>query len=173
MVAVFDIETLGLDAFLDKIVLIGMKSEGKIKQWKLWKEKDEISMISKCLEALKGIPIYETIVGYNNMKFDVPFLSTRLKIHDKWTSDLWELLYRDRKWLDLYQFLGNDYRKMDLWLEKLGIKKKHTDVLGRDIPIHYEKKQYKLIEEHNRDDLETSEQLYMKLQQQFPELLRI
>lgn len=173
MVAIFDIETSGLDAFHNPIVLIGLKSEGKIKQWKLWKEKDELTMIFKCLEALKKIPSNETIVGYNNMKFDVPFIATRLQVHGKWTPELWELLYRNRKWLDLYQFLGNDYRRMDLWLEKLGIKKKHKDILGRDIPQHYSKQEYSPIEQHNRDDLETSEQLYLKLQEQFPELLRI
>jgi len=173
MVAVFDIETLGLDAFHHPIVLIGLKSGGKIKQWKLWEEKDELTMIFECFKALEKIPSHETIIGYNNLKFDVPYIVTRLQVHSKWTPDLWELLYRNRKWLDLYQFLGNDYRRMDLWLEKLGIKKRYKDIRGGDMPIHYKNKQYKLIEQHNSDDLETSEQLYLKLQSEFPELLRI
>lgn len=173
MVTLFDIETLGLDAFQHQIVLIGMKIEGKIKQWKLWKEKDEVSMIFKCLKTLEKIPLRETIVGYNNLKFDVPFIATRLSIHGKWSRDFWELLYRDRKWFDLYQFLGNDFRRMSSWLDKLGIKRKYEDIIGRDIPILYTKNKYRKIVQHNKDDLETSEKLYLKLQEEFPELLRI
>jgi len=80
MVVVFDIETLGLDAFQHQIVLIGMKVEGKIKQCMLWEEKDELAIISKCLKIFERIPLFETIVGYNNLKFDVPFLATRLSV---------------------------------------------------------------------------------------------
>ena len=173
MVIVFDIETLGLDAFQDQIVLIGMKVEDKVKQWKLWKEKDELSMIFKCLKTFEEIPLFEIIVGYNNLKFDVPFIATRLSVHGKWSHDLWELLYRERKWFDLYQFLGNDFRRMSYWLEKLGIKREYEDIIGRDIPKFFAKKEYKKIEQHNKDDLETSEKLYLKLQEEFPELLRL
>jgi len=77
MVVIFDIETLGLDAFQHQIVLIGMKIEGKMKQWKLWKEEDELNMISQCLKTMEKIPYFETVVGYNVMKFDVPFIATR------------------------------------------------------------------------------------------------
>jgi len=171
MVVVFDIETLGLDAFQHQIVLIGMKIEGKMKQWKLWKEEDELSMISQCLKTMEKIPYFETVVGYNVMKFDVPFIATRFSVHGKWSRDLWELLYRNRKWLDLYQFLGNDFRKMSSWLNKLGIKGKYEHITGRDIPELYRKKKYRKIIQHNKDDLETSEQLYLKLQEEFPDLL--
>jgi len=173
MVIAFDIETLGLDAFQNQIVLIGMKLKGKTKQWRLWKEKDELSMILKCLETIERIPLSETIIGYNNLKFDVPFITTRLSVHGKWSSNLWQLLYRDRKWFDLYQFLGNDFRKMSFWLKKLRIKRKYEDIMGRDIPIFYAKKKYESIVRHNKDDLETSEKLYIKLQEEFPSLLPI
>lgn len=168
----FDIETLGLDAFHHKIILIGMKKSGKIMQWKLWEE-SELDMILKCLEKLEEISFDETIVGYNNLKFDVPFITTRLQIYGKWSSHLWDILYRDRKWFDLYQFLGNDFRKMDFWLKKLGIQRRYDDIKGRDIPTLFKKKEYKKIEQHNKDDLNTSEELYIKLQEEFPELLRI
>jgi len=171
LVVIFDIETLGLDAFRDQIVLIGMKVEGKIKQWKSWREKNELSMISKCLKTMKTIPYFETVVGYNVMKFDVPFIATRLSVYGKWSHDLWELLYRNRKWLDLYQFLGNDFRKMSSWLSKLGIKAKYEQITGKDIPGFYREKKYRKIIQHNKDDLETSEQLYLKLQEEFPDLL--
>jgi len=173
MVTVFDIETLGLDAFQHEVVLIGMKVEGKITQWKLWKSKNELDMIFDCLETLKTVPFNETIVGYNNLKFDVPFIATRLQIKGKWTQDLWSLLYRDRKWFDLYQFLGNDFRNMTFWLNKVGIKRKYTDIHGRDVPAFHDLKDYEKIEQHNRDDLITSEKLYLRLRKQFPELIRV
>ena len=169
----FDIETLGLDAFQHQVVLIGMKIEGKIRQWRLWEEENELSMVFKCLETLKTIPLYETIVGYNNLKFDVPFIATRLTIHGKWTSDLWELLYQDRKWIDLYQFLGNDFRRLSSWLEKLEIKRTHKDITGRHIPMLYARKEYEKIMQHNTDDLETSEKLYLRLLDEFPGILRL
>ena len=173
MVVMFDIETLGLDAFRHQVVLIGMKMDGRIKQWKLWKEKDELSMIFKCLKTFEKIPLFETIVGYNNLKFDVPFIATRLSVHGKWSANLWQLLYRDRKWFDLYQFLGNDFRRMSFWLDKLGIKKEYEDIMGRDIPRFYVEMGYEKIVKHNKDDLETSERLYWKLREEFPRLLII
>ena len=169
----FDIETLGLDAFHHQIVLIGMKMDGRIKQWKLWKEKDELNMIDKCLKTFKRIPTFETIVGYNNLKFDVPFIATRLTVHGKWSANLWQLLYRDRKWFDLYQFLGNDFRRMSFWLDKLGIKKEYEDIMGRDIPRFYLEKMYEKIVQHNKDGLETSDKLYWKLREEFPQLLLV
>jgi uncharacterized protein YprB with RNaseH-like and TPR domain len=169
----FDIETLGLDAFQRQVVLIGMKVEGKIKQWKLWEEENELSMIFKCLETLETVPLYETLVGYNNLKFDVPFITTRLSIHGKWTSDLWELLYQDRKWIDLYQFLGNDFRRLSSWLDKLGIKRTHKDITGRHVPVLYARREYEKIVQHNIDDLETSEKLYLRLLDEFPGILRL
>jgi len=172
MVVMFDIETLGLDAFEHKIVLIGMKKDGRIMQWKLWEE-SELDMILSCLKVFEQLRFNETIVGYNNLKLDVPFIATRLQIYGKWSKRLWNLLYRERKWLDLYQFMGNDFRRMDLWLEKFGIQRNHADIKGRDIPRLFERKEYKKIEQHNKDDLDTSEELYLKLQEEFPQLLRM
>lgn len=171
MVVAFDIETSGLDAYQDQIILIGIKRGGRIKQWKIWKTNDESVVISKCLKTLKAVPFYETIVGYNNLKFDVPFITTRLSVFGKMSSEIWSLLYRDRKWFDLYQFLGNDFRTLTSWLDKLGIERKYEDIIGRDIPKFYENKEYEKIEQHNRDDLNTSVRLYSKLRKMFPNLL--
>jgi len=171
IVVMFDIETLGLDAFQHKIVLIGMKKDGEIIQWKLWEE-SELDVIHDCLKEFEKLPFNETIVGYNNLKFDVPFIATRLNIYGEWSRQLWGLLYRNRKWFDLYQFMGNDFRRMDLWLEKYGIKKRYSDIRGRDIPQLFKRKEYEKIEQHNKDDLDTSEELYFKLVKEFPQLLR-
>jgi uncharacterized protein YprB with RNaseH-like and TPR domain len=171
MIVAFDIETLGINAYRDKIILIGMKQGRKITQWKIWEINDELKMIEKCLKALEEIPSYdETIVGYNNLKFDVPFITARLSVFGKMTPEIWELLH-NKKWFDLYQFLGNDYRRMTYWLNYLKIKRKHEGLEGRNMPDYFNKKQYQKIEQHNRDDLTTSEKLYLKLQKKFPDLL--
>jgi uncharacterized protein YprB with RNaseH-like and TPR domain len=82
MVVMFDIETTGLNPYESKVILIGFKRKGGIKQWKLWKVKDEAKMI---IEAIKEImKVDETIIGYNNLKFDVPFMVERLKLLGKW-----------------------------------------------------------------------------------------
>jgi len=62
-------------------------------------------------------------------------------------------------------------KKMSYWLSKYGIKAKYEHITGRNIPELYRKKKYRKVIQHNKDDLETSEQLYLKLQEEFPDLL--
>lgn len=45
------------------------------------------------------------------------------------------------------------------WLNKLGIKRSYEDIMGAQIPLFYKKKEYQKIEQHNIDDLNTSEEL--------------
>lgn len=172
MVISFDIETLGLDASQHQVILIGIKRKGRIKQWKLWEIKDESKMILRCIKVLEKIPFSEVIVGYNNLKFDVPFMTQRLHVLGKMSSKVWEILYKERKWFDLYQFLGNDFRSLIFWLDKLGIRRKYEELTGELMPKFYERRGYEKIEQHNRDDLNTSMKLYLKLQKEhYPELL--
>ena len=130
-IVIFDIETTGLDPYKHQVVLIGIKKNGKIKQFKLWKIKEEGKMILKAVKELIKLDNYnDTIIGYNNLKFDVPFILERLKILGKMKPDFWRMLH-DKKWFDLYQFLGNDFRALDLWLKKLGIKRKYPELNGK------------------------------------------
>lgn len=171
MVICFDIETTGLDPYENHVVLIGFKIHGKIMQLKLWEIKDEAKMI---LEAIKEIekldPFNDTIIGYNNLKFDVPFMLERLKILGKTKPEHWKTLH-NRKWFDLYQFLGNSFRALNLWLNRLGIKRKYPKLDGKQMPEYYYSKNYEKIEQHNIDDLNSSEELFLKLKKQFPDLL--
>jgi|GEM_PF-3845427 DNA polymerase elongation subunit (family B) len=54
------------------------------------------------------IPMNVTIIGYNNLKFDVPFMLERLEILGKMKREYWGI--HNKNWFDLYQFLGKDYR---------------------------------------------------------------
>jgi uncharacterized protein YprB with RNaseH-like and TPR domain len=89
MVVMFDIETTGLDPYKGKVVLIGFKRKGRIKQWKLWRVKDEAKMITEAIKEIRKVD--ETIVGYNNLKFDVPFMVERLKLLGKWKRVFYEI----------------------------------------------------------------------------------
>ena len=167
MVVMFDIETTGLTPFQNMVTIIGMKKDGLIKQWKLWEENNEADMIICAIGEINKIN--ESIVGYNNLKFDVPFMLERLRILSKWREEFYEI-YR-KKWFDLYQYLGNDYRSMVSWLERAGIEREYPDLDGRDMPIFYKEGQYEKIVQHNIDDLNTSENLFNYLKERNPDLL--
>lgn len=172
MVVTFDIETVGLNGYEDKIILIGLKKDGKIHQWKIWETKSEPKMIFECLKVLRYISSNEIIVGYNNLKFDVPFIIARLEVLGKMKPEIWSMLH-NKKWFDLYQFLGNSYRSLTFWLDKFGIKRAFEEVRGSVVPRSYRLGKYREIEDHNKDDLNTSEELFLKLQKQFPQLFKV
>jgi uncharacterized protein YprB with RNaseH-like and TPR domain len=173
MVIAFDIETSCFNALKHQIIVIGIKVRGKIKQWKLWKEKDELDMIFKFLKYLEKAPPSETIVGFN-IKFDIRFIEERLSVYGKYL-DLWKRLRHERKWYDLYEFplFSRDSSIISQWLDKFGIKRKCEDIRGEDIPRLYQEKKYRMIIQHNKDDLEVSEQLYLRLKKEYPQLLRL
>jgi len=167
MVASFDIETTGLDPYESMVIVIGMKKGRKVKQWKIWEIGDEAKMI---LEAIGEInKIQETIVGYNNLKFDVPFMLERLRILKKFKQKFWEIY--NKKWFDLYQYLGNDYRSLNYWLSISRIKRKYPDITGKNIPTFYHNKEYEKILAHNLDDLTSSEKLFKFLKKINPKLI--
>src|SRR5712692_8168016 len=124
-----------------------MKARGKVKQWRLWDDsgREEAAMILTALGEIEGV--YDTILGYNNLKFDVPFMLKRLEILGRSDPKFWEI--HNKKWFDLYQFLGNDFRSLSQWLERAGIKRTAPDLDGSDIPILFERKEYTQIEAHN------------------------
>lgn len=168
MVIIFDIETTGLDPYRNKVILIGMKKNGRIRQWKIWEINDEGKMILEVIEKIMKIKD-ETIVGYNNLKFDVPFMLKRLELLGLMKPQYWRIY--NKKWFDLYQYLGNDYRSLKLWLDRAGIKRRYPELEGRHMPIFFDKKEYEKIERHNKDDLNTSEELFKFLKKINPELI--
>jgi uncharacterized protein YprB with RNaseH-like and TPR domain len=170
MVIIFDIETTGLDPQNNIVILIGMKRKNKIKQWKLWKIKDEAKMILEAIEEIEKVDQNETIVGYNNLKFDVPFMLRRLEILKKMKPEFWKKIH-DKKWFDLYQYLGDDYRSLKFWSLKAGIKRSFPELSGKHVPTFYKNKEFKKIEQHNKDDLETSERLFEFLKEKNPEFI--
>ncbi len=167
---VFDIETTGLNPYHHQIVVVGMVHDDKFLVLKCW-EIGELGMILEALKILAMIPSWEPLVGFNNLKFDVPFITARLTIHGEMTDRFWHLLY-SKKWIDLYQFLGDNYWSLETWLETYGIKRTYEEITGKDIPVLYERKEYEKIIQHNKDDLATCKELYKKLEEIHPFLSR-
>jgi len=163
----FDIETTGLDPYNCQVVLIGLKVGSEVRQWKLWEIGDEEKMILDALEVI--LKVNDTIIGYNNLKFDIPFLLERLKVFGKYEQRFFKIY--NKKWFDLYQYLGNDFRSLKYWLKKAGIKREHPELDGKDVPVYFKNKEYDKIVKHNLDDLITSEKLFKYLKERNPELL--
>ena len=167
MAVTFDIETTGLDPSTAKVLLVGMKKGTRIMQWKLWEIQDEGELILKALAEIDSI--FETIVGYNNLKFDVPFMLERLRILGQYKAEFFKIYHK--KWFDLYQYLGDDYKNLDHWCNQARIKKKYPNLKGKDMPVFFERQDYQKIINHNLDDLRTSDRLFHFLRKENPQLI--
>jgi len=157
----FDIETTELNPYEHIILTIQLKIGDDIILWKLWEEENEVSMILKFMKYLKEVSYNDTIYGYNCLKFDVPFIWARLNIHGIMDSEKYRILY-EKKWKDLYQYLGGNYIPIDKWLHLFRIERQ-CPFTGRDIPSLYQDKRFKEIEHHAKDDLIVCEKLVEKL----------
>jgi len=75
--------------------------------------------ISKLMpdEGQRGRPTRP--IGYNVLKFDVPFLTERMHSLGLLTFESWERLNRELNWFDLYQFLGDRFGRFREW--KVGL----------------------------------------------------
>jgi uncharacterized protein YprB with RNaseH-like and TPR domain len=165
---IVDIETTGLNPYRNHLVTINIKRGGHAHLWKRW-EDPELVMIDEFLALLREVPSSEAIFGYNNLKFDVPFVASRCAELRGLDAATWQLLY-GKKWVDLYQFLGDDYRSLESWLRRFGMERR-VPVRGRDIPRLYRERKYELIEHYAREELDLCERLFRRLLHRFPALL--
>jgi len=160
----FDIETTGLNPFEHKILTIQLMKEGsQIAIWKLWEEEDEANLIAKFIYSLKQISKFDTIYGYNCLKFDVPFIMSRLACKQSMNCEKFQVLY-NRDWKDLYQYLGCNYVSLDKWLRVFGIER-GCSVTGADVPHLYRQRKFAGIEEHAREDVDLCQELVKKLRE--------
>jgi uncharacterized protein YprB with RNaseH-like and TPR domain len=157
----FDIETTGLNPFVHRILTIQLKSRTQIAIWKLWEEKDEMKLIAKFLHHLRFIGKFDPIYGYNCLKFDIPFIMSRLACMGSMNSEIYQVLY-DKNWKDLYQYLGGNYISMTKWLKLFNIERRCA-VSGADVPNLFEQGGFAEIEEHALEDVDLCEELVQKL----------
>lgn len=153
----FDIETSGLNPFKHNILTIQLKRKKDIFLWTIWEEKNELKVLLNFLKYLRTVSTNNSIYGYNILKFDIPFIATKLNIHALMNEENYKLLY-EKKWIDLYQYLGDNYVPLEHWIRKLGIKRV-CPFQGKDIPNLYLNKKFREIENHAKDDLIITEKL--------------
>jgi uncharacterized protein YprB with RNaseH-like and TPR domain len=76
----FDMETTGLDPFDSHIITIQVRMDGKTTIWPMWTSSEK-EVIKSFLSYTDSVFRTETrFVGYNLLKFDVPFLTERMHL---------------------------------------------------------------------------------------------
>ena len=151
----FDIETTGLNPYKDKILTIQLKKNNEFTMLKTWEE-DEKHVLTGFFDLFRNVG-KSSILGYNCLQFDLSFIVSRMNKHGIMNAEKHAVLHNGN-WLDLYQYLGGNYVSMDHWLQSCGIRRE-CQYKGRDVPTLYEKKMYKEIERHTKDDLVMCERL--------------
>jgi len=165
----FDIETYnreGYPQFTDKIIAIGFKGLGtRVRLLTEW-ESGEKAILKEFFDHIKSQPT--ELVGFNVLRFDLPFLITRA-FHHKLGSleNLQEVVHKSYT-KDLIQYLlpYNNFTFYGLnslnVAERLGIPIQYS---GKDVKEFYENKEYEKIEQHLRSDVLFVERLDRALRQ--------
>src|SRR2546426_10900349 len=121
-VVFFDIETVGIDRFVEKVITVQVRHRGKTTIWKEW-ELGEAKCIEAFFDFLKTIYRKETsFVGYNHLKFDVSFIDQRLRELGIMNKDKWQMLHDYLHWVDSTNFWRMRTTKQNTgtgqWLER-------------------------------------------------------
>lgn len=180
-----DIETYGkvsLNPFKSKIITIQLRINGKNYIWKEWKDGEQ-KMLLNFLNFWSKLPRSKkkngfTFVGYNMLKFDIPFMLVRASLLDLekkgWSLEkLWNNLIHGPCYIDLYQLLGDNFKKFKMWKKCLvGSYSKYSN---KDIKKFYQNKEFEKIEEYVNDELLSLEKIYnaIKKEKFFSELKKL
>jgi uncharacterized protein YprB with RNaseH-like and TPR domain len=158
--AIFDIETSGLSCFEDEIIAIGIRVNKRSYIFSR-KHSSERELLLQFLGKLKNENI-STLVGFNCFNFDIPFIKTKLmKYVENIPTDMLEGL----GYIDLRYAVSPSYMakgKLSEYGEMFCIENS-TKSQGADMPILYADKNFDIIEQHLRDDLLETAELYNRL----------
>ncbi|MFW6153573.1 MAG: hypothetical protein ACOC42_04360, partial [Halobacteriota archaeon] len=121
----FDCETTGLSPFANEVISVQYADEdGDLTLFAGWDYPDESALLVDFLEEWASIKRKRDaagalFVGYNHLKFDVPFVFTKAittpAVLDRldWDEhEAWRQLYRWPMYLDLAHLLGSDFIPM-------------------------------------------------------------
>jgi len=170
-----DIETYSPNReprFSDKVILICYKEElgGNVKAaFKEWDE-GEKAILKNFFDLLRDRIEKErtiTLIGFNHVRFDIPFLTYRLFTHEIGLLEEILEVFRKTYWRDLRLCLlpFNNYSFKGLSSEEVAKKfkidpPKHSN---RDIKSFYESNDYKKIEEHAESEMKLLSDLSWKM----------
>ncbi len=160
---VLDIETTGFYADDSLLVAIGIKDRENEKILFVRKPSEEKNVLLEFIENIKQKRI-ETIIGYNIINFDLPYLRAKLFLHSLNFKILDSLLK-----IDLFEYVKNNFRLKNKSLREIGKKVfKIDNSESLNIPNYYlnflENKEEKFIIEHLKDDLNITFLLAKKLE---------
>jgi len=147
-----DIETTGLKS-KDKIILISLQNgiNGNHEKLLSW-ESNEKAILEELFQRISAFPSsgnkQPRIIGYNTLKFDIPFIICRCIFHKiLYYSELYRIFYRDCWHIDLLQiFMSRNnfyYQKWNNILKAYGFPA--TKGSGSDVPEWYMNQEYDKI----------------------------
>ena len=169
----FDMETTGLSPFDSQIITIQVRVDGRNIVWPVW-EGSEREVVGSFLSFTEEVLRLSTrFIGYNVLKFDVPFLTERMRSLGLLTFESWERLNRELNWFDLYQFLGDRFGRFREW--KVGLTGRAVETVNREIPSLYAEENYDKILEYVQDEMEEYELVYnaIKRERFYSELMAL
>jgi len=163
-VVFLDMETTGLNPYQDKVVTIQVRKDGETTIWKEW-ELGERPVIERFFEFANLVDLERaSFVGYNILKFDLPFLMHRAEVNGLLNETRWQILNSYLHYVDLYQLLGDNYAPAKRFYEKFAGRTQNTE--NKDIPKLYRQRAYDEIVEYIKNEMKSMEQLYEALLQQ-------
>ncbi len=180
-----DCETTGLSPFENELITVQYADEdGTLSLYRLWEYESEAALLIDFLRDWKEIKRKRDdsgalFVGYNHLKFDVPFVFAKCLLLEEvqtaldWSpQDCWKQLYRWPMYLDLVHLFGSDFISMEAIREELlGTSDPYE---SRNIPVYYANDQYDVIEAYIEDEMAALKDIFNAVQRTtfFTELMR-
>lgn len=180
----FDCETAGLSPLHNDLISVQYADEhGDLTLFAIWEYDTEADLLVDFLTDWQSIRRKRDadgalFVGYNLLKFDVPFVLIKALTSEgvldrlNWNlDDCWKHLYRWPMYLDLVHLFGSDFISMRAVREALLGSEGPFE--SKQIPVYYESERYDLIEQYIRDEMRALREIYQALQDElfFEELM--
>ncbi|MBD3193377.1 MAG: hypothetical protein GF308_22265 [Candidatus Heimdallarchaeota archaeon] len=164
-----DIETTGLDCETNQVISIQVQVDNNpleiLPSW----ETDEPTILLKCIDKMKGLIAMEFVicVGFNILKFDLPFLFSRSCRYELLSSnELFAHFFTDLAHIDLRQVLlaYNKWRFKGLNWDNVLKKYGFPPAKGKgDVPRWFANGQYDKILAYVTSEFEPIPTIYWKI----------
>ena len=158
-----DLETTGLDPTTDRITAIGIKGKNKDQEVEhVYADPDERKLLEEFWSFMDQQAVPPTLVTYNGVGFDLPFLRLRSLAHNlkpKWLGNL--------DTIDLMRVLfpyGAQNRSKDDVCRALGIPQANG-LTGKDMPGLWAEGKLDQIVEHCLDDIRRQWTLFQRMRE--------
>jgi len=170
---ILDIETTGLSAATNQIIIIGILRNGKIKQLVARSEREEREILKKFDNIIANSA--GPLVGFNIKRFDIPFIIARCLKHEieLSRSGIRFFLSRNRYCQEIIDLkdLCIDYLKfqrgefsLDHICRVLGIKKSEKNIEELLPKVLKDNNAFSKVKEKNKEDLKATKTLYEKFE---------